>query len=131
VHASSIRLLAQPWDKPGISLSNVDHPSAHRSLALTPFSPSAKPSHPCVCSFPPSVQAPPPPPRGSGFDPAQPEELELWQLHQGLAREREYHHVAKRKAGTYRCSSTAMHFVRVPEQSWQSVCNAMPALSRI
>lgn len=45
------------------------------------------------------VQAPPPPPRGSGFDPAQPEELELWQLQQGLAREREYHHVAKRKAG--------------------------------
>lgn len=46
------------------------------------------------------VQAPPPPPRGSGFDPAQPEELELWQLQQGLARDREYHHVAKRKAGT-------------------------------
>ena len=52
-------------------------------------------------SFSLSMQAPPPPPRGSGFDPAQPEELELWQLHQGLAREREYHHVAKRKAGAF------------------------------
>lgn len=51
----------------------------------------------------PSMQAPPPPPRGSGFDPAQPEELELWHLQQGLAREREYHHVAKRKAGVFFC----------------------------
>lgn len=46
-----------------------------------------------------SLQALPLPPRGSGFDPSNPEEVELWRLQQGLAREREYHQLAKRKAG--------------------------------
>lgn len=44
-------------------------------------------------------QALPLPPRSSGFDPSNPEEVELWRLQQGLAREREYHQLAKRKAG--------------------------------
>ena len=45
------------------------------------------------------AQALPLPPRGSGFDARQPEEVELWQLAQGMAREREYHLAPKRKAG--------------------------------
>lgn len=45
------------------------------------------------------MQSLPLPPRGSGFDPSNPEEVELWRLQQGLAREREYHQLAKRKAG--------------------------------
>lgn len=48
------------------------------------------------------MQALPLPPRGSGFDPNNPEEVELWRLQQGLAREREYHQLAKRKAGKRR-----------------------------
>lgn len=45
------------------------------------------------------MQALPLPPRGSGYDASNPEEVELWRLQQGLAREREYHHLARRKAG--------------------------------
>lgn len=45
------------------------------------------------------LQVLPVPPRVSGYDAIQPEEVDLWRLQQGLAREREYHQPARRKAG--------------------------------
>jgi hypothetical protein len=43
------------------------------------------------------------PPRASGFNLAQPEEVELWRLQQGLSREREYQQQHRRKTGVSAC----------------------------
>lgn len=45
----------------------------------------------------------PMPPRASGFNTAQPEEVELWRLQQGLSREREYQQQHRRKTGVSAC----------------------------
>ncbi|KAI3432621.1 hypothetical protein D9Q98_004167 [Chlorella vulgaris] len=56
--------------------------------------------HAAALVLEPQALALPLPPRGSGFNAVEPEEVELWRLQQGLARDREYFHQARRKAGT-------------------------------